>query len=194
MGKRKCAICGEWIDDNSESVPYKKRYAHLKCFNVAMQVVVSEKSRGEKATSAKPKTAKPTPQREVRAGLSEEEYQEKKQLCDYIRKCLNSDISIKIYKLMEDYIKKYKVSYHEIYETLYWYYSIENHPIQGDMIGIFPYIYDEARKELEVIENAQKNCAEKIGDIQRMYQEKVLTAPDIKGRVIEQIDISKIGE
>lgn len=194
MGKRKCAICGEWIDDNSESVPYKKRYAHLKCFNVAMQVVVSEKSRGEKATSAKPKTAKLTPQREVRAGLSEEEYQEKKQLCDYIRKCLNSDISIKIYKLMEGYIKKYKVSYHEIYETLYWYYSIENHPIQGDMIGIFPYIYDEARKELEVIENAQKDCAEKIGDIQRMYQEKTLTAPDIKDRVMKQIDISKIGE
>lgn len=193
MGKRKCAICGEWIEDNSESVPYKKRYAHLKCFNVAMQVVATENP-GKKATSAKPQTAKSTPQREVRAGLSEEEYQEKKQLCDYIRKCLNSDISIKIYKLMEDYIKKYKVSYHEIYETLYWYYSIESHPVQGDMIGIFPYIYDEARKELEVIENAQKDCAEKIGDIQKMYQEKTLTAPDIKDRVMKQIDISKIGE
>lgn len=95
---------------------------------------------------------------------------------------------------MEDYIKKYKVSYHEIYETLYWYYSIESHPVQGDMIGIFPYIYDEARKELEVIENAQKDCAEKIGDIQKMYQEKTLTAPDIKDRVMKQIDISKIGE
>lgn len=193
MGKRKCAICGEWIDDNSESVPYKKRYAHLKCFNVAMQVVVSEKSRGEK-TSVKTKEVKTRPQKEVKAGLSEEEYQEKKQLCDYLRKCLNTDITIKIYKLMEDYIKKYKVSYHEIYETLYWYYSIENNPVQGDMIGIFPYIYDEAKKKMEVIENAQKDCTGKINDMQKMYQEKVLTAPDIKERVIEQIDISKIGE
>ena len=193
MGKRKCAICGEWIDDNSESVPYKKRYAHLKCFNVAMQVVVSEKSRGEK-TSVKTKEVKTRPQKEVKAGLSEEEYLEKKQLCDYLRKCLNTDITIKIYKLMEDYIKKYKVSYHEIYETLYWYYSIENNPVQGDMIGIFPYIYDEAKKKMAVIENAQKDCTGKINDMQKMYQEKVLTAPDIRERVIEQIDISKIGE
>ena len=39
MAKRKCAICNEYIENNEESVPYKKRYAHLKCFNVAMQVV-----------------------------------------------------------------------------------------------------------------------------------------------------------
>lgn len=193
MAKRKCAICGEWIEDNSESVPYKKRYAHLKCFNVAMQVVITEKSK-KKTTSTKPRMEKAIPQREVKAGLSEEEYQEKKQLCDYIREYLKSDIPIKVYKLIEDYMKKYKVSYHEIYKTLHWFYSIENNPVKGDMIGIFPYIYDEAKKRLEVIENAQKDCAEKVGDIQEMYQAKVLTAPDIKDRVIKQIDISKIGE
>lgn len=191
--KRKCAICGEWIENNSESVPYKKRYAHLKCFNVAMQVVTTEKS-SKKNTSVKAKTVKVTPQKEVKAGLTEEEYQEKRQLCDYLRECLKKDITVKIYKLIEDYIKKYKVSYHEIYETLYWYYSIESNPIQGDMIGIFPYILDDAKAQLNTIRNAQKDCEEKVKNLPSMYPDKVIKAPVVGKRIIDQIDISKIGE
>ena len=27
-GKRKCKICGKWIEDNDDSVKYKNGYAH----------------------------------------------------------------------------------------------------------------------------------------------------------------------
>ena len=56
MAKRKCAICNEYIENNEESVPYKKRYAHLKCFNVAIQVVTTKprvKSESKKETAPK---------------------------------------------------------------------------------------------------------------------------------------------
>lgn len=192
MAKRKCAICGDYIENNEESVPYKKRYAHLKCFNVAMQVV-STKPR-VKSENKKETTSKKSTQKEIKAGLSEEEYQEKKKLCDYLREKLKRDLSIKIYKLIDDYIKKYKVTYSDIYETLYWYYSIESNPIEGDMIGIFPYIYDKSKAELERIKNAQSVCENNISHISEMYPQKTIKAPDMKDRVIKQIDISKIGD
>lgn len=192
MAKRKCAICGDYIENNEESVPYKKRYAHLKCFNVAMQVV-STKPR-VKSENKKETTSKKSTQKEIKAGLSEEEYQEKKKLCDYLREKLKRDLSIKIYKLIDDYIKKYKVTYSDIYETLYWYYSIESNLIEGDMIGIFPYIYDKSKAELERIKNAQSVCENNISHISEMYPQKTIKAPDMKDRVIKQIDISKIGD
>lgn len=192
MAKRKCAICGEWIEDNSDSVPYKKRYAHLNCFNVAMKVVTTEKK--PKSVKTTQKSDKKTPQKEVKTGLTEKEYQEKKELCDFIREKTNADITIKIYKLIDDYIKKYKVTYKDIYEALYWYFSIENNEIKGDMIGIFPYIYDEAKNAMDNIRSAQKNCQEKLEIMENMYPEKALQFPNVEDRVIDQIDISKIGE
>lgn len=192
MAKRKCAICGEWIEDNNDSVPYKKRYAHLNCFNVAMKVVTTEKK--PKSTKVVQKNIKKAPQKEVKTGLTEEEYQEKKQLCDFIREKTKADITIKIYKLIDDYIKKYKVTYKDIYETLYWYYSIESNEVKGDMIGIFPYVYNEAKNAMDNIRGAQKNCQEKMSEMISMYPEKVLKLPDIENRIIDQIDISKIGE
>lgn len=192
MAKRKCAICNEYIENNEESVPYKKRYAHLKCFNVAMQVV-STKPR-VKSESKKETTPKKPVQKEIKAGLTEAEYKEKKKLCDYLRDKLKKDLSIKIYKLIDDYIKKYKVTYSDIYETLHWYYSIEANPVEGDMIGIFPYIYDEAKTELERIKNAQSVCETNIPNMCDMYPTKTIKAPDIKDRVIKQIDISRIGD
>lgn len=192
MAKRKCAICGEWIEDNNDSVPYKKRYAHLSCFNVAMKVVTTEKK--PKSTKTVQKSDKKLPQKEVKTGLTEKEYQEKKELCDFIREKTNADITIKIYKLIDDYIKKYKVTYKDIYEALYWYFSIENNEIKGDMIGIFPYIYDEAKNAMDNIRSTQKNCQEKLEIMESMYPEKALQFPNVEDRVIDQIDISKIGE
>ena len=157
-----------------------------------MRVVTTEKK--PKSTKAVQKNTKKAPQKEVKTGLTEEEYQEKKQLCDFIREKTKADITIKIYKLIDDYIKKYKVTYKDIYETLYWYYSIESNEVKGDMIGIFPYIYDEAKNAMDNIRGAQKNCQEKMSEMISMYPEKVLKLPDIENRIIDQIDISKIGE
>ena len=191
MPKRKCVICGEFIENNDESIPYKKRYAHINCFNVAMKVVTTEKN---KKTTTNNKTSKKKPQKELKEGLTEEEYQEKTKLCDYIREKTKSDLTVKIYKLIEDYKKKYKLSYHDMYMTLYWYFSIKGNPVEGDMVGIIPYTYDEAKKSMEKLQSVQEDCEKKLDKIQELYPNKTISSPVIGERKIDQIDISKIGE
>lgn len=191
MPKRKCVICGEFIENNDESIPYKKRYAHINCFNVAMKVVTTEKN---KKTTTNNKTSKKKPQKELKEGLTEEEYQEKTKLCDYIREKTKSDLTVKIYKLIEDYKKKYKLSYHDMYMTLYWYFSIKGNPVEGDMVGIIPYTYDEAKKSMEKLQSVQEDCEKKLDKIQELYPNKTISSPVIGERKIDQIDISRIGE
>ena len=44
MGRpRKCVICNESIGADEVSVPYKNRYAHQRCFNVAMKTLQKNK-------------------------------------------------------------------------------------------------------------------------------------------------------
>ena len=70
-GRRKCKICGEWIEDNNDSVKYKNGYAHTHCFDIAMKVTVSNK---KESLQSKKKTTSKKPQKELKDGLSEEEY------------------------------------------------------------------------------------------------------------------------
>lgn len=192
MAKRKCVICGEYIENNDESVPYKKRYAHINCFNVAMKIVTTDKNKKTTAnTTASPKKK---PQKELKEGLTEEEYQDKTKLCDYIREKTKNDLTVKIYKLIDDYKKKYKLTYKDMYMTLYWYFSIEGNPIEGDMVGIIPYTYDEAKRNMQKLQETQEDCKNKIKKIQEFYPNKTISSPVVGERVIDQIDISKIGE
>lgn len=192
MPKRKCVICGKYIENNEDSVPYKNRYAHTNCFNIAIKVATTNKT--EKAKSKAAPVSKPNAQKELKEGLSEEEYQEKKKLCDYIREQTKKDLTIKIYKLIEDYKKKYKLSYEDMYRTLYWYFTTQGHPVEGDMVGIIPYAYDEAKTSTEKIQELQKDCQNKMAHMQEFYPDKTISSPIIGGRKIDQIDISKIGE
>lgn len=192
MPKRKCVICGEYIENNEDSVPYKNRYAHIKCFNVAMQLVTTNKSTKTKSKTTSP--SKPKPQKELKEGLSEEEYQEKQKLCNYIREQTHRDLSIKIYKLIEDYKKKYKLSYNDMYMTLYWYFTTQGNPVEGDMVGIIPYTYDEAKANIEKMQELQKDCRDKLKHMEELYPSKTISSPIIGDRKIDQIDISKIGE
>ena len=43
MGVRKCVICGQILKPTDETVPYKKRHAHIQCFNNVMKITTSEK-------------------------------------------------------------------------------------------------------------------------------------------------------
>lgn len=192
MAKRKCVICGEYIENNDESVPYKKRYAHVNCFNVAMKIVTTDKNKKTTAnTTASPKKK---PQKELKEGLTEEEYQDKTKLCDYIKEKTQNDLTVKIYKLIDDYKKKYKLTYKDMYMTLYWYFSIRGNPIGGDMVGIIPYTYDEAKRNMQKLQETQEDCESKIKKIQEFYPNKTISSPVVGERVIDQIDISKIGE
>ena len=187
MRKRKCRICGEWIEDNSDSVPYKKGYCHTKCFNVAMKVVTVEKS---KEVATKAKTQKP--QKELKDGLSEEEFNQKKQLCDYLRGLTGKDLPVKTYKLIEDYQKKYKMTFSQIEEDLRYFYGVKENEVEGDAIGIVPYIHTEAQEYYESLHDAYASYKE-AGNIPDMFSdEKIKVSVDL---VVEkpQIDLSKIG-
>lgn len=187
MRKRKCQICGEWIEDNSDSVPYKKGYCHTKCFNVAMKVVTTKK---RKKVAAKAKT--PKPQKELKDGLSEEEYAQKKHLCDYLREITGKDLPVKTYKLIEDYCKKYKMTFTQIEEDLRYFYGVKENEVEGDAIGIVPYIHTEAQEYYESLHDAYASYKE-AGNIPDMFSdEKIKVSVDLAVEK-SQIDLSKIG-
>lgn len=190
-GRRKCKICNEWIEDNSDSVVYKNGYAHRNCFNIAMRVTVTEK----KESLTKKKTQPVKKQKELKEGLSEEEFQQKKKLCDYIRYLTKEDISVVTYKLMEDYKKKYGITYQQMYDDLYWFFDICNHEVTGStVIGVVPNCHTEAQKYYASIQRANASCQAKLDQLPDMYKVAHVTT-GVTGRrsAPEQIDISSIG-
>lgn len=191
MAKRKCQICGEWIEDNADSVVYKKGYAHRNCFNVAMKVITSEK---KETLASKKIKQQPKPQKELKEGLSEEEYREKKALCDYIRCLISEDISVVNYKLMEDYKKKYNISFREMHDDLKWYFDLLGHEVSGDtIVAIIPSIHTEAQKYYLSIQQSNKSCQENISKLPQMYKEKQAVASNERRGKIPQIDLAAIG-
>jgi len=188
--KRKCQICGEWIESEDDSVPYKNGYCHTKCFNVAMKVVTTEKRKT--VTEANKKTVS-KPQKELKDGLTEEEYQEKKSLCDYLRKLTQKDLPVKTYKLIEDYGKKYKITFTEMKEDLVYYFEILNKPVEGDAIGIIPYCHTEAQEYYSSIKQSQSSCLSKIDYLPNMYSEKTAKIKVDTSVEKPQIDLSILG-
>ena len=85
---KKCVICGNLINADEETIPYKNRTAHLKCFDNMSKLAGTERSKRE--TPAKKRTQKPKATVELKEGLTEEEYQEKKSFFDYVRQLIGS--------------------------------------------------------------------------------------------------------
>lgn len=191
MARRKCKICNEWIEDNADSISYKNGYVHKQCFNIAMKVTTTEK---KESLSKKSKVKTPKPQKELKEGLSEEEYQDKKKLCDYIRELTREDISVATYKLIEDYKKKYKITYEQMYSDLYWYFDICNHAVEGDMvIGIVPMCHTEAQKYYESIRQSNASCQANLEKLPNMYKKSwAVTSTENRSKPV-QIDIAAIG-
>ena len=192
-GKRKCRICGEWIEPSEEYVPYAsgsvRGFAHQTCFDKEMkQLLTSKKKKSVKSSKkASDKAAK-----ELKDGLSDEEYKEKQKLCDYIRQLINDDLSPKIYTLIEYYKKKFSVSYAEIRDTLYWYYELKENPVEGDAIGIFPYEYTNAMQYLHSIEQTEKHN-EQIHNVSNLYPVKTIRISPTPIPQKKMIDIENIG-
>ena len=191
MAKRKCKICNEWIEDNADSISYKNGYVHKQCFNIAMKVTTTEK---KESLSKKSKVKVPKPQKELKEGLSEEEYQDKKKLCDYIRELTREDVSVATYKLIEDYRKKYKITYEQMYSDLYWYFDICNHAVEGDMVvGIVPMCHTEAQKYYESIRQSNASCQANLEKLPNMYKKSwAVTSTGNRSKPV-QIDIAAIG-
>lgn len=191
MATRKCVICNEILDE--QGVQYKGRYAHQKCFNIAMKTLQKEKNREiDKVAEKKKVGRKAKPKAELKEALSEEEYRKKQQYYNYLRGLIDGqELSAKIYALTEDYIERYKFTYESMYKTLVYLHEIIEKELTGDVVGIIPYYHSEAAQYYESIDKVAE--LNKDIDISKMYKEKtILIQP--KKKKIKQIDIESIGK
>ena len=191
MATRKCVICNELLDE--QGVPYKGRYAHQKCFNIAMKTLQKEKNKEiDKVAEKKKVGRKAKPKAELKEALSEEEYRKKQQYYNYLRGLIDGqELSAKIYALTEDYIERYKFTYESMYKTLVYLHEIIEKELTGDVVGIIPYYHSEAAQYYESIDKVAE--LNKDIDIFKMYKEKtILIQP--KKKKIKQIDIESIGK
>lgn len=191
MATRKCVICNEILEE--QGVPYKGRYAHQKCFNIAMKTLQKDKNKEiDKVAEKKKVGRKAKPKAELKEALSEEEYRKKQQYYNYLRGLIDGqELSAKIYALTEDYIERYKFTYESMYETLVYLHEIIEKELTGDVVGIIPYYHSEAVQYYESIDKVAE--LNKDIDISKMYKEKtILIQP--KKKKIKQIDIESIGK
>lgn len=195
-GKRKCICCGKYIGTDEKSVPYKNRYAHIKCFQDTLKSMQKEKAQqlSDKASEKKSKTktkSSPKPKAELKDAVSEEEYAEKKQYYQYLRSLIHGEMSAKIYALSDQYISRYNFTFKNMYQTLVYLNEIIEKELDGDVVGLIPYYYTEAEKYYNSITNIEEN--NKNVDTSTMYQEKIIYIQP-KTRKNKQIDISSIGK
>lgn len=190
MAQKKCVICNELITDEP-GVPYKGRYAHQKCFNIAIKTLQKDKEEKiVKKTDGK-KNKSPKPRAELKQALSEEEYAEKKKYFEYLRKLtLEEKLSAKVYALTDDYIKRYAFTFTTMYNTLVYLHEIIEKDLTGDVIGLIPYYHTEAQKYFDSVKRVEE--VNRDIDVSHMYKEKTIKIQPRK-RKIKQIDIESIG-
>ena len=191
MATRKCVICNEILDE--QGVQYKGRYAHQKCFNIAMKTLQKDKNKEiDKVAEKKKVGRKAKPKAELKEALSEEEYRKKQQYYNYLRGLIDGqELSAKIYALTEDYIERYKFTYESMYKTLVYLHEIIEKELTGDVVGIIPYYHSEAAQYYESIDKVAE--LNKDIDISKMYKEKTILI-QTKKKKIKQIDIESIGK
>lgn len=149
MGKKKCPICGKWIESDELSVPYKGRYAHKDCFNNAAKLLTQDKQEKLKEKAAVRMKRGGKAAYELKDAVSEEEHKEKVAFFDYLKNITREEITPKQYKVAEDYINKYKFTYPGMLLTLMYLKEELEKELTGDVIGIIPYYFSDAEKAQE---------------------------------------------
>ena len=191
MAKRKCIICGEWIENNSQSIPYKGKWSHEKCFQIAVKAIKKDKDEKLADKTKSKAKSKPKPKAELKEAVSEEEYAEKKQYYQYLRELINDELSAKVYALSDQYVSRYNFTFKEMYQTLVYLHEIVEKELVGDIVGLIPFYLSEAQnyfKSIEQVEEVNKSI-----DISKMYKEKVVRIQP-KKRIVKQINIEDIGK
>lgn len=191
MAKRKCVFCGEYIENNDDSIPYKKRYAHQKCFQLNVKFIQEEKKKQQKEKTKTVGRKRKNKYEKVSDAVSEEEYKVKMQLYEYIKKLLDTnELPSKIYVLIDDYIKKFNYTYEGILKTIEYCFDILGKEITDDCIGLVKYYYETAQIYYEQIENLKENTQDK--DIKDMYKIKTIKVSS-KKNTRNLLDIESIG-
>ena len=190
--KRVCVLCGLTIEDNNDSVHYKKRYAHTACFRAAAQAINVDKTEKVKKKEAEKKTKPVSKSKaELKDALSDEEYIQKNLYYDYICKTTGiAELPVKIYALTENYIKKYGFTFQGLYATLTYMHNILEKEFGEDIVGLIPYYYTEAQAHYKAV----KSVGDRNKDVntEEMYKKKTVYI-NPKRKKIKQIDISTIG-
>ena len=190
--KRVCVLCGLTIEDNNDSVPYKKRYAHTACFRAAAKAIHVDKTEKVKKKEAEKKTKPVSKSKaELKDALSDEEYIQKNLYYDYICKTTGiAELPVKIYALTENYIKKYGFTFQGLYATLTYMHNILEKEFEEDIVGLIPYYYTEAQAHYKAV----KSVGDRNKDVntEEMYKKKTVYI-NPKRKKIKQIDISTIG-
>jgi len=173
-----CMICGQPIDEkNQKAVPYKGRYAHEKCFNTVMKITVQEKH--DKMEEAKKdrvkKNNKTTPIKVVQDYKTEEEFQEQKRFFDLLKQITDLErLPARVYKIAEDYVKKYGFSYKGMEDAIRYFVFVKENKVEGDGIGIIPYIYEEAQDYYLYSEAINKENEKIMERGDKLYQTRTI--------------------
>lgn len=180
-----CKLCGKSIQPNETPVPFGIRFAHETCFENWTIEAINQKNKELKNKGKKQKDQKPV--KELKNGLSEEEYKEKTKYYDYFRKVLGKEqLPVKIYKLTDDYIRLYNVNYLDLYHTLVYVNEILQKQLKGDIIGLLPFYITQAQAYFIDVKQIEKEI-EKI-DLNKMYSTKNVKI-NKKEKRIPQMDI-----
>lgn len=193
MGVRKCVICGQIIKPTDETVPYKKRHAHVQCFNNVMKITTSEK---RQKVEEKKKTVSTTKPKKVqyKDAVTEEEYQEKQRFYSIIKQIMKTEIlEPKIYKLAEDYVNKYGFTYDGMTRCMDYITRVLEMAITGDGMGLIPYYYAEAEKHAQTIAETREKNKDLTPEITDNFYEKCSIRIKKKRPKIKQINIEEIG-
>lgn len=190
--KRVCVLCGLTIEDNNDSVPYKKRYAHIACFRAAAKAIHVDKTEKVKKKEAEKKIKSISkPKAELKDALSDEEYIQKNLYYDYIRKTTGiTELPAKVYAVTDNYIKKYSFTFQGLYATLTYMHNILGKEFGEDIVGLIPYYYTEAQahyKAVKSVGDRNRNV-----DTEGMYKKKTVYI-NPKQKKIKQLDITTIG-
>lgn len=203
MARRKCAICGKQIGDGEDVIPYKTRMAHKSCFDSLVKYVKDDKDKArkeqEKIKAEKEKERKrqtvtaPAPTK-IPLKVSEEEYQEKKATFDLIESLLGDKMKAKHFHILESYINKYGFNYAGIKNALeYYYIDGQNAPDGDNLLGILPYVYDDALASVKAIETAREINKNVLNTSKELYPKNKIIVKHRKRLKPQLIDISSIG-
>lgn len=194
---KKCMICGESII-GEEGILYKNnRFVHSRCFQSEVKNIAKEKQKQLNNTSTNKRGRKPKPQVELKDGLSEEEYNNKKAYYEYIKRLMNNEpnesFDPKIYAISTNINEKYGIPWKWMYLTLVYMNEIIEYDFDTEkgVAGLIPYYYGRAKQYYTELERIEKN--NKDLNIDGMYEEKVIYIKP-KKRPVRQLNIEDIGE
>lgn len=196
MPKRKCSICGKEIVSGDETVDYKQKKVHKACFEILMRQALKERNTLQKNTQKKKEPVEQKPVKELKDGLSEEEYQEKQKLFDLIRKYENTTkLSAKTYKLIDDLRNKgKKYSYDDIRNAIYWKHELsgDNSVDWTDFAGLIVYFIDDALEWYAANQVVQEKNQEILDSKAQLYS-NVIIKKKVPEPAVKEIDIASIG-